>query len=138
VVAVDLAVLWEPNAPDAVLVVNDYGRACLAVAAHYDDQDQTAVVLVWDGCLVAEMGPPNDEARHTHPLFDEGLRDVLWLGEVLDSLRIATIANMVSKVPARHFVVPLKEGLVEAVADSVTVRRWPGSTAEAAFAALIA
>ncbi len=126
---------WEPNAPDAVLATNDGGRACLAVAAHFDDSDQRPVVLVWEDCLVAEMSPPNDEARHLHPLFKAG-RGVLWLGEVLDSDRLAFIRPMVAIAPTRHFVVPLKECLVEALASSITVRRGSGTTAEAALAAL--
>ena len=136
VVAVDLDVSWEPNAPEAVLAKDDLGRACLAVMPHFEDGDERPVVLVWEGCAAAEMGPPNDEALHRHPLYDSGLRGLLGLGEVLESERIAMTAGMLSRPPAHHFVVPLKECMVEVLADGVAVRRCSGTTAEAAFAAL--
>ncbi len=136
VVPVDLGVMWEPNAPEAVLVRDDSGRACLAVMPHFDDSDRRPVVLVWERCVVVVMGAPNDEALHLHPLFESGLGASLWIGEVLESERLAAARSMVSVAPSRHFVVPLKESLVEALASALTVRRVPGTTAEAAFAAL--
>lgn len=133
VVRLDLSVEWEPNAPDAVLVVRA-GLACLAVLPHPDDADQRNLVFVWQRCIAAEMGAPNDEAVHMHPLYGQGLDKVLWVGEVLESERLAIASAMVFTPPSRHFLLRLKEGLVEVLAHEVEVHRSSGSTAAAAFA----
>ena len=52
--AVAIGVLLEPNAPEAVLAVDDYGHAALAVEPHPDDADRRTVVLLWSGCAAAE------------------------------------------------------------------------------------
>ena len=41
-------VTWEPNAPNAVLVSDDFGRGALAVRAHPNDSDQRVVLLRFD------------------------------------------------------------------------------------------
>lgn len=136
VVAFPIGVRWSPNAPDAILVCADR-RACLAVEPHDDDQDERMVVLVWDRCMAAKMSPPNDEARHRHRLYDKGLGDVLWVGEVIASEWHAALAPMVYDAASiRHFVVVLKEGCVEALAVDLRVERRTGTPAEAALAAL--
>ena len=132
VVPLDLGVMWEPNAPDAVLVSSDGGRAALALSAHASDEDQRAVVLVWTGCAAALMAPPNDEARDQHRLYDSGLRELLWAGVVEGSEWAAAVDAMRAGSSGSHFVVLAKETTVEVLADAVSVVRVPGSTAEAA------
>ncbi len=56
------------------------------------------------------MEPPNDEAHHNH-----------------DPAQFAGL---------RHYIVPLKESVVEVVATWVAVRRVSGDTREAALAKL--
>lgn len=78
------------------------------------------------------MEPPNDEARSGHRLYDVGLREVLWLGEVYESGLIAELERR-NRVHARHsaeqytalrhWVAPLKECTVEVVAHSLRVER---------------
>jgi hypothetical protein len=82
------------------------------------------------------MSDPNDEALHRHPLYGHGLRDLMWLGEVQDSDWLAAVTEMSASPPARHFILPLKECVIEALADGVTVERRPGSTMDAAYATL--
>jgi hypothetical protein len=141
VVPWDPGVKWEPNAPDAVLAVGDHGRAVLALNAHLDDADQGCVVFVWSGTQAAIMGSPNDEAQSGHRLYGRGLSDVLWAGIVEQSAWISDLErqNRVHRRhdPARltrltHFILPLKECTVEAVAEEVTVLRLPGPTSAAA------
>lgn len=76
------------------------------------------------------MEPPNDEALHGHRLYRAGLADVEWLGEVHESTLVHELeaANRVhsSHDPSawlrlRHWVVPLKECIVEVVADGIEV-----------------
>jgi hypothetical protein len=132
VAAVDLGVEWEPDAPSAQLTTTDGGEARLRLRAHPDDHDQHPVELVWDGCLVARMEPPNDEALSGHRVYDVGLREVLWLGEVYESGLIAELErrNRVhvrhsaeQYTALRHWVAPLKACTVEVVARSLRVER---------------
>ena len=92
----------------------------------------TPIELVWGGCLVARMEPPNDEAISGPRLYEVGLRDVLWLGEVYESDLIADLErhNRVHAhhsaeryIELRHWVAPLKECTVEVVARSLHVER---------------
>lgn len=136
VVASTVDVSWEPNVPHAVVVSNDTGRACLVIEPHFDDEDQRKVVLVWTGCQAVRTSPCNDEARHLHPLYQRGLRDLPWLGEVENSQWLASNASLVTEPARRHFVVPLKECLVEVLADDLLVQRLAGSTGDAVLAAL--
>lgn len=133
---------WEPNAPEACLLVDDFARAALAQRAHPDDADQRAVVLRWDLALHAQMGPPNDEARVHHRLYPVGLRDLLWLGVVRDSELVAQLRPMWTSVGddrrlhPMHYVVPSKECVVEVVAADVEVFRIEGTPREAAAQSL--
>ena len=135
VTAADLAVTWEPNAPAARLTVTDDGEARLTLRAHPEDHDQRPVDLVWNGCLVARMEAPNDEAISGHRLCEAGLREVLWLGEVHESGLIAETERRNHVHPhhtaerytgLRHWVASLKECTVEVVADSLRVERNAG------------
>jgi hypothetical protein len=145
VVPWDAGCEWDPNAPNAVLAVSDRGQAVLAVSAHLADPDQDCVVFVWSHARAAIMGPPNDEAVEGHRLYSRGLSDLLWAGTVEQSEWIADLERR-NRVhpghdPARfamltHFILPLKEGTVEVVAEGVTVLRRPGPTISAAAAEL--
>ena len=122
---VDLGELrWEPNAPAAVLVADDRGLTVLAVRAHPDDNDRRCVVFVWRGTASACMGGPNDERIEDHRLYDKGLSEVLWLGEVL--------AEPPDTGPPLHHVLPLKECVVEVLAREFQVLRQGEATLEAA------
>ncbi len=141
----DIGFRCEPNAPDALLAVADSGRAVLALKPHFDDPDQDCVVFVWSATWAAVMGPPTDEARPGHRLYRRGLADLSWAGQVEHSEWIADLErqNRVHKLhdSARfaqltHFIVPLKESVVEVAAQDASVRRRPGSTVTAAAAVL--
>ena len=80
-----------PRAPAAGLTATDDGETRLRLRAHPDDHDQRQLDLVWNGCLVARMEPPNEEAISSHRLYDVGLREVQWLGEVYESDLIADL-----------------------------------------------
>jgi hypothetical protein len=78
------------------------------------------------------MEPPNDEAIEGHRLYYVGLREVRWIGEVLESSLIADLEqrNRVHHrhdpqrfVGLRHWVVRLKGSVVEVVARSCEVVR---------------
>jgi hypothetical protein len=147
VVPWDAGCRWEPNAPDAVLTISDAGRAALAVNAHSDDANQDCVVFSWSGTSAAVMGSPNDEAISGHRLYQHGLSGLLWAGRVEQSEWIAGLERQ-NRVHPRHdtarftrlihFILPLKEGTVEVVAEKVTVLRRPGPTASAAAAVFTA
>jgi hypothetical protein len=147
VVESGIRIRWEPNAPDAVMVSDDSGRAALALRAHPDDVDQRNLVLLWRRVEFAALGAPNDEALSGHPLWSAGLGDVRWLGLVERSGRVRALAAQNSVHPSHdqrrydfldHYVAPLKECVAEVVAGSVETQRYSGSTLEAAAAALLA
>lgn len=140
-----LDVEWEPNAPEAVLLSGDHGATVLSLNAHRDDEDQRCVVLQWTGTSSACFSGPNDEAISGHRLYGKGLKDVSWAGQVLDSKLVRGLERQNRVHPhhdaARfaqlaHHVVLLKEGVVEVVARSLAVRRFDGSTLEAASTAM--
>ncbi len=85
------------------------------------------------------MGPPNDEARHQHRLYDSGLKDVDWLGVVRDSSLVPRLRPMLSSefvFVSLHYVVVSNECVVEVLAENVDVFRVAGSPREAALARL--
>ena len=143
--ALDLGVKWDPNAPEALLLSNDFGKTLLALNPHPDDSDQRCVVLVWSGAHSACLADPNDEAISGHRLYGSGLSNLLWAGVVSDSETIRALEkqNRVHPFhdPSRfddltHHVVLLKECVVEVVAMAVAVSRFEGTTADAATAAM--
>ncbi|HEX6420051.1 MAG TPA: hypothetical protein VFZ77_16235 [Acidimicrobiales bacterium] len=121
-----------PNAPAALLTATDDGEARLRLRAHPDDHDQRRLDLVWSGCRLARMEPPNDETISGHRLYEAGLREVLWLGEVDESELIVDLERRSRVHPRhsaalysglRHWVVALKECTVEVVACSLRIKR---------------
>ena len=136
---------WDPNAPAAVLIVTDAGRAALALRPYPGDTGRDCVVLVWSGMQETVMGTPNDEALPGHRLYDRGLAELTWAGVVEHSERIARL-EQVNRIHPRHeaerfsrlhhYIVPLKESIVEVVAETVAVQRQPGPPLRAASLAL--
>jgi hypothetical protein len=144
VVPVQPSVAWEPDAPNAVLLSDDFARTVLALNAHPDDADTRSVVIIWEGVRYAAMGSPNDEARSGHRLYEKGLRELIGIGLVEDSELIASLelANRVHPfhepewyLGMSHHILALKETTVEVVAASVSVVRVTGSTVHAVVAA---
>lgn len=134
-------ITWEPNAPEATLISDDFGRGALALRAHPTDSDQRTVLLRFDLVIYSVMTPPNDEALNHHPLCDRGLKGLLWLGVVRDSSLVDRLRPSWSQVADRHlrpmhFIAPLKECVVEVVAANVDVFRLDGNTREACLAAV--
>lgn len=141
VVAFDLGVTWDPNAPAAALLARDQGSTVLRLAPNPADDDTRDVLLVWSGSCLARLEPPNDEALSGHRLYTAGLSRVLWAGEVIESSLIAELerrnrvhrqhdANRYGQL--RHWIVLLKERTVEVVALSVLARRegLPGASTD--------
>lgn len=143
--AVNLGVRWDPNAPEARLLSDDFSNTVLAVKPHHDDVDRSCVVLAWSGARTACMADPNDEAISGHRLFGSGLSEVSWAGVVRDSdaIRALEQRNRVHPHhdPSRfdgltHHVVLLKECVVEVVAEELSILRLEGTTLDAAVAAV--
>jgi hypothetical protein len=145
VVPLDIGVVWDPNAPEAVLAANDMGVTALALYAHSDDEDQNPVVLVWRGSHYSSMGDPNDEALSGHRLYSKGLDSVAWVGQVHDSELVVTLEKQNSAHtahdPARfaelsHYIVLTKEQVVEVVARGLSISRVAGRPRDAVIEAL--
>ena len=91
------------------------------------------------------MGAPNDEALRGHRLYQRGLAELRWAGLVEDSERIARLEQANRAHPRhdperfaqlRHYILPLKEGVVEVIAETISVQRRPGTPLHAASFAL--
>lgn len=141
VVALDLGVVWQPNAPEAMLLADDSGQTVLAINPHPDDQDQRCVVLVWTGTHSASLADPNDETISGHRLYDKGLSEVLWAGLVPRQRTHRSLERQGSVHPSHepsrfdgltHHVLQLKECVTDVVARAITVRRTGGTTLDAA------
>lgn len=141
----DARVRWEPNAPEAVLISADSGRCVLALNAHPDDGDQRCVVFTWSGTHSATMSNPNDEPLAGHRLYAHGLAELRWIGVVdgsvlIDELErindIHPIHNPAQFASASHYVIPLKECVIEVVANVLVAERRKGTTSEAAVNSL--
>jgi hypothetical protein len=140
----EAGVAWEPNAPEAALVATDSSHAALGINPHFDDEDQRCVVLLWRSPCFAELGSPNDEALSGHRLYNKGLASIR-AGIVLSSELVARLERQ-NRVHPRHdpsrfkdlvhYVLPLKECVVEVVACSVSIERYEGSPARAAIQAI--
>jgi len=122
-------------------VATDQGTVVLALNAHSADEDHRAVTLVWAGAHSATMSDPNDEAISGHRLYRAGLDEVQWAGVVHGSELIADLEARNRVHPGhdasryadlRHYVLPLKECVVEVVATQLTISRVEGSTKQAA------
>jgi hypothetical protein len=133
VVPVDVLTDWDPHTPHAILLSGDGGRAVLALNPHPDDADRRCVALVWQGSQWSSMqGGP----AATHELYEHGLQDVLGVGAVRQSERVAALTWR-SGGELVHHVVRLPDRTVEVVAELLSVERIAGSTtAAAAIAAL--
>lgn len=134
-------ITWEPNAPEAVLISDDYGRGALALKAHPADPDRRVVLLRFDLVVYSAMTPPNDEGLGHHPLYERGLKDLLWLGVVRNSglvsrLRPSWPPAGEFRLEPLHFIAPLKECVVEVLAADVEDFRFDGTPREACLAAL--
>ena len=136
VIEIDLGVRWEPNVPEAILIADD-AKVALAVRAHFDDVDRRSVVLRWSGVMWSCMGAPNDEALQHHRLYGKGLKGLHWAGQVESSSLLGALSPMVHDASGHtHYVVLLKEDLVEVIARSVECLRIAGTTREAALTSL--
>jgi len=136
---------WDPNAPEAVLVYDEQNRAFLALNSYMDDEDTRCVVFCWNSVHHAQMSGPNDEARSGHRLYNFGLSSLLWMG-IVECSSLMHYLERQNSVHERHdprrfeklvhYILPLKEGTVEVLAESLTIRRLGTSTREAAIIAL--
>ena len=130
--AIDLGVLWQPNAPDPLLIQTDH-EAFLILEPYQDDQDRRLVVFEWVRCRGALLGGPNDEARSGHRSWQKGLSDCLWAAEVTNSAWLARLEreNRVHHRHSaalfagyRHFILMLKDSTFEVLAKSYQLHRW--------------
>ena len=145
VVALDLGVTWNPNAPEGLLLSDGFGRTVLGLNPHHSDPDRRCVALVWEGARSASLADPNDEAISGHRLYATGLSQVLWAGVVRDSHHIRAL-EIQSRVHPRHdpsrfnglthYLIRLKECVAEVVAETIAVRRIEGTTLGAVTAAM--
>jgi hypothetical protein len=143
---IDLGFTWDPNAPcpcliqtdnHAFLLLNMFEDTPIDVTA--SESAQLVGVITWQDLCASLMGPPNDEAISGHRLWDRGLQQVLWAGEVFGSAWVRSLERMNAVHPRhdprryeglRHFVLRLKETTFECVARGFvaeTKKRGPWS-----------
>jgi hypothetical protein len=144
---IDLGITWDPNAPYPCLLQTDHHA--FLILNLFDDTplggDPTTVnanlvgVIEWKDLYASLMGPPNHEAISGHRLWDRGLRDVLWAGEVLGSNWVRSLERMNAVHPRhdprryeglRHFVLRFKESTFECVARGFVSEKRRGPISE--------
>ena len=72
--------------------------------------------------MASSFSAINDEGRWAHPLYSSGLDQLLWLG-VVDDSSWKVGGRIEHGRRLQHFVVPLKECVVEVLAEDVEVLR---------------
>jgi hypothetical protein len=129
-VQLDLGVMWERNWASPRLI--DSGNAWLIVEPYHDDDDRRWVSLCFRHSDGAVVGPPNDEARSGHRLWEVGLRECSWAGEVLNSEWVRRLERQNAVHPRhdpsrwkdlRHYVLLFKEVTAEVLCKEVKVER---------------
>ncbi len=115
-------VRWEPNDSRGLLMSQADGPVELSLAPHFDDLDQRSVRLLWREAVASRFLAINDEGRWAHPLYSVGLDRLLWLG-VVDGSDWMVGGRVDRGRTMQHFVVPLKECVVEVLAEDVEVLR---------------
>ncbi len=127
--------MWEANDERAVLVSTiATGKVALALRAHMDDPDQRSVVLAWADSVASAWSAINDEGRFAHWLYSLGLDKLLWLGVVQGS-DWQVGGRIPGPEPLQHFIIGLKDGVVEVLATDVVVLRSDQPPLKAAAAA---
>jgi hypothetical protein len=130
VVPLDLGLVATPGAPYPVLLQNDWNAFLVFYLAAIDPSGDAIGIVEWIGCTSTSFGYPNEEALSGHRLWDRGLSEVHWCGEVLNSSWIAEmeIANRVHFMhdPAnwatlRHFILPFQDSTFECAADDYLI-----------------
>lgn len=114
-------VRWQPNDSRGLLTSQADGPVELSLAPHFDDPDRRSVRLLWREAVASRFSAINDEGRWAHPLYSYGLDRLLWLGVVDGS--DWKVGGRVERGPLQHFVIPLKECVVEMLAEDVEVLR---------------
>jgi hypothetical protein len=131
VVPYDIGVRWNPNNSDPLLVQQS-DRAVLSVGPDPDDADDRLVHLRILGCHGVILTGPNGEAISGHRLWNVGLSDCLWAGEVLNSRWIQEQVRVNSIHPQhrserfkdlRHWILLFKEATAECAGSSLVVHR---------------
>ena len=130
----DLGAVWEPNTGSPRLL--QIGDAWIVVEPRSDDTDAGWVCIRFHHAYGAVLGPPNDEARFGHRLWEAGLSEVHWCGEVLNSDWVHRLERQNSVHPRhdperwtdiRHFVLIFKEDTFEVLCRDVSVVRRTSS-----------
>jgi hypothetical protein len=144
---IDFPVLWDVGAPLPHLFVSDV-RALLAfcLAEHdpasdgtwavekrpADASSETLAVVNFDGCLVAKLGAPNDEALGGHPLFGRGLEfytaqrvvNSRWLKELQATNSAHSLYRPAMWRDFTHFIFWFHDSAFECLAESFKVETY--------------
>ena len=113
---------WEPNDSRGLLTCQADGPVELSLAPHVDDLDRRSIRLVWRTAVASRFSAINDEGLWAHPLYSFGLDRLLWLG-VVDGSDWQVGGGVDRGRRLRHFIAPLKECVVEVLAEDVEVLR---------------
>jgi hypothetical protein len=116
----------DPGVPDPILVQREDSAAILFHIA----PDRDTVLVVFEGCLIARFGYPNDEGLGTHPLYAKGLA-FYACQEVLDSSWPAELGVQQWAQNLRHFVITFHDSTFECLADDIRWEPVIGSPIEA-------
>lgn len=132
---VELKPGWEmvPNTPEPILVQDEHTAGLLL----REPGSIGRTLIVFEGCLIARFGYPNDEALAGHPLYQRGLGHYSCY-EILNSSWRNKLENQNKVVfPAgypfeeRHFVITFWDSMFECLANDMQWEPLKGSPIEA-------
>jgi len=153
VVPVDLGVKWDMGAPMPHLLQSEYKTFLLFFLSSNDPYwDGTYItvadpntpepigVLEWHECVGALLGPPNDDGRKGHRLWDKGLSDIVygagevhnsaWVAEFERVWRVDSPGDLDPDLRPRHFILGFHDTTFECLALAYTATRAMGSMHE--------
>ena len=131
----DLGLIWDAVAPTPHLITDGH-RA--TVLCHMAGPERPVLEIELSGSVSLRMGHPNDEAIRGHPLSGSGLQlhqahrvhGSPWLEEHIRMNAVHPLHDDAVWRQLAHYVLVFHGEMVEALADSVSVRPVHGSLAQ--------
>jgi hypothetical protein len=142
VVELDLGAIPPPAGSGELLLVDERSCRLVFVPAVFDTPDRhRTAVATFKRCAQVLFGYPNDEAQPGHPPYADwsyGFCEVLgsgWPARLGAQNRVA-FPTQTPPGQQRHLIVVCHEGLVEALADDVSVEVFDRPFQDVALGAL--
>ncbi len=130
----DLGLKWDAGAPMPMLIAGARRAVVLCYESLATGEEEHVIEISFEGCSNVQMGHPNDEVLHGHPLWGRGLslyeahvvHNSPWLEE---HRRINSVHDYHSDATwerLHHYLLAFHDEVVEALASDISARRVSG------------